>query len=73
MIFRRKGSWLKQIAADGKIISARQITQKEYKDKTIEWVTESFRKFDYSKLSIEKLIEIGKIMGIRYPQLEELK
>jgi len=70
IIFRKKGSWIKQ--AGKKIVSARQITYKEYTDSIMEFVSKSLKDFDWAKLSPETLIEVGKLIHRGFPQLDQI-
>ena len=70
IIFRKKRTWIKQ--AGDKIVSARQVTVKEYKKRMMDFVEKQLKNFQWSKLDPEQLIEIGKIIKIGFPQLEDL-
>ena len=72
IIFRKRGSWIKHVGANSKIISARHITIKEYKDTMIGMVSKTLNDFDWAKLSPGTLIEVGKLIHIGFPQLEDL-
>lgn len=71
IIYRKKGQWVK--LRGNKIISARQITLAEYKESILQFVNSQLQNFNYTKLPIEKILEIGKILNRGFPQLEELK
>ena len=71
IIFRKKASWVKQ--AGDKIVSARQITQAEYKEQILDFVNRQLREFDWKKIPIDDLIEVGKIIKRGFPQLEDIK
>jgi len=73
IIFRKRGSWVKHAGANSKIISARQITKKEYIDSIMSFVSKQLKEFDWAKLPPETLIEVGKLIHIGFPQLEKIK
>ena len=72
VIFRKRGSQVKHLGANSKIISARQITYKEYTDSIISFVSKSLGNFDWSKLSPETLVEVSKLIHLQFPQLEKI-
>lgn len=71
IIYRKKGSWVK--FAGDKIISARQITIKEYEKNIMQFINKQLHEFDYTTLPISSLQQIGKIIGRSFPQLDNLK
>ncbi len=47
IVYRKKGSWIKQ--AKDKIASARQLTEKEYKVRILQFVSKQLKEVDYTK------------------------
>lgn len=64
----RKSSWVKAYG-NKKIVSAKRITEDEYKKNILQFISSILQKYDYSKLHPEKLKELGKIIGMSFPQL----